>query len=188
MKWLIASDIHGAADCCRKLLDAFVEEGADRILLLGDLLYHGPRNDIPPDYNPKSVAAQLNSVRDKLFCVRGNCDSEVDQMMLEVPILADYVLLSEGTRLLFATHGHRYNPDTLPPLQKGSVLLYGHTHVPNWEVQDGIYCINPGSVSMPKGGSECSYLVLDEEEFLWKRLEDGTPFRTWMLPEDRADR
>ena len=96
MKLLIASDIHGAADCCRSLLDAWDREGADRLLLLGDILYHGPRNDLPPAYAPKQVLALLNARRDRIFCVRGNCDTEVDQMVLEFPILADYAVLTAG--------------------------------------------------------------------------------------------
>ena len=188
MKLMIASDLHGSVACTERLLRRMDEENPKKLVLLGDLLYHGSRNVLPMRYDTARVAELLNARRSSLFCVRGNCDSEVDQMMLEIPILADYALLSEGTRLLFATHGHHFNPDTLPPLQRGSVLLYGHTHVPSWEVQDGIYCINPGSVSMPKGGSDRSYLVLDEEQFLWKRLEDGAVFRTWMLPGDREDR
>lgn len=119
MKLLIASDIHGAADCCRSLLDAWDREGADRLLLLGDILYHGPRNDLPPAYAPKQVLALLNARRDRIFCVRGNCDTEVDQMVLEFPILADYAVLTAGQRLIYATHGHRYNTAHLPPLHPG---------------------------------------------------------------------
>ena len=119
MKLLIASDIHGAADCCCSLLDAWDREGADRLLLLGDILYHGPRNDLPPAYAPKQVLALLNARRDRIFCVRGNCDTEVDQMVLDFPILADYAVLTAGERLIYATHGHLYNTAHLPPLQPG---------------------------------------------------------------------
>lgn len=154
MKLLIASDIHGAAGYCRDLLAAWDREGADRLLLLGDLLYHGPRNDLPPDYAPKEVIALLNARKNQIFCVRGNCDTEVDQMVLEFPVLADYAVLTAGSRLLYATHGHVYNTAHLPPLQPGDILLHGHTHIPAWEVfgTDNLY-LNPGSVSIPKAGT-----------------------------------
>ena len=129
MKLLIASDIHGAAGYCRQLLDAWDREGADRLLLLGDVLYHGPRNDLPPDYAPKEVIALLNARKDKIFCVRGNCDTEVDQMVLEFPILADYAVFTAGRRLVYATHGHVYNTAHLPPLQAGDILLHGHVYI-----------------------------------------------------------
>ena len=163
MKLLIASDIHGAADCCRSLLDAWDREGADRLLLLGDILYHGPRNDLPPAYAPKQVLALLNARRDRIFCVRGNCDTEVDQMVLEFPILADYAVLTAGQRLIYATHGHRYNTAHLPPLQPGDILLHGHTHIPAWEQfgRDNLY-LNPGSVSIPKENSPRSYMTLQD--------------------------
>ena len=118
MKLLIASDIHGAAGYCRDLLAAWDREGADRLLLLGDLLYHGPRNDLPPDYAPKEVIALLNARKNQIFCVRGNCDTEVDQMVLEFPVLADYALILEGGRCFYLTHGHHYNPQNLPPLRE----------------------------------------------------------------------
>ena len=123
MKWMIASDLHGAAGFVRRLLERFEQEGADRLLLLGDILYHGPRNDLPPEYAPKEVIALLTPYKDRIFCVRGNCDTEVDQMVLPFPILADYAVLSQGNRLIYATHGHVYNPQNLPPLQPGDVLL-----------------------------------------------------------------
>ena len=126
MKLMIASDIHGAAGYCRDLLSAFDREGAARLLLLGDILYHGPRNDLPDEYAPKQVLAMLNERRERLFCVRGNCDTEVDQMVLDFPILADYALLYAGSRTVFATHGHHYNTACPPPLAKGDILLHGH--------------------------------------------------------------
>ena len=130
MKLMIASDIHGSAYYCRLLLEAFRREQADRLLLLGDILYHGPRNALPRDYAPPEVASMLNPLKDRILCVRGNCDSEVDQMVLAFPVLADYCLLEVNGRTLFATHGHLYNEDHLPPLAEGDVLLNGHTHVP----------------------------------------------------------
>lgn len=178
MKLLIASDIHGAAGYCRRLLDAWDREGDCRLLLLGDILYHGPRNDLPPQYAPKEVLALLNARKDRIFCVRGNCDTEVDQMVLDFPILADYALLDLGGRLVYATHGHVYNLSQLPPLQPGDILLHGHTHVPAWQPfgTDNFY-LNPGSVSIPKEQTPHSYLVLEGRTFTWKQL-DGTPYHT----------
>ena len=170
---MIASDIHGDAGYCEQLLQDFTREKdrlrkdghSLRLLLLGDLLYHGPRNDLPSRYAPKEVAALLNAYKQDILCVRGNCEAEVDQMMLDFPVLADYALLSVGNRLLFATHGHHFNRETPPPLQPGDLLLYGHTHVPMVEKDEktGILCLNPGSVSIPKRGSERGYLLLDPE-------------------------
>ena len=106
MKWMIASDIHGSAFYCEKMLKAFEREQADKLLLLGDILYHGPRNDLPKGYAPKKVIELLNNIKEKILCVRGNCDAEVDQMVLEFPVLADYMLLFDGTCAIYATHGH----------------------------------------------------------------------------------
>ena len=151
MKWMIASDLHGSAYYCRKMLEALEREGADRLFLLGDLLYHGPRNDLPREYAPKEVIPLLNGKKEKLLCVRGNCDAEVDQMVLEFPVLADYAVLPVGQRLIYATHGHIYHVKNLPPLAPGDVLLHGHTHVPAWtEFGQGNLYLNPGSVSIPK--------------------------------------
>ncbi len=174
MKWLIASDIHGSADCCRALLEAFEREGADRLLLLGDLLYHGPRNDLPQGYDPKAVTQMLNMAREKLFCVRGNCDAEVDQMVLEFPILADYCLLEAAGRMVFATHGHLYNLDNPPALRPGDILLHGHTHVPANETQEDIRYLNPGSAALPKDGTRKGYMTLENGVFLWKDLNGET--------------
>ena len=123
MKIFVASDIHGSAFYCEKLLDAFDREQADRLLLLGDILYHGPRNDLPRDYDPKRVAPMLNARRDRILCVRGNCDSEVHQMVLDFPILSDSCMLFLGGHVLVATHGHVWNPENLPPLCPGDILL-----------------------------------------------------------------
>ena len=172
MKLMIASDIHGSAYYCKALLQAFEKEQADRLLLLGDILYHGPRNDLPRDYAPKEVLAMLNDMQDKIFCVRGNCDTEVDQMVLSFPILADYCILTAGERLIYATHGHNHNLQALPPLQKGDVLLHGHTHIPAWEpFSNGNLYLNPGSVSIPKNGSWHGYMTLEDGKFLWKDLD-----------------
>lgn len=171
MKWLIASDIHGSAYYCRKLLEAYKNEKADRILLLGDVLYHGPRNDLPKDYNPKAVIAMLNELKQEILCVRGNCDTEVDQMVLEFPVLADYAILTVGDRVIYATHGHVYNSEKLPPLKAKDILLHGHTHVPKCEEYETHVYINPGSVSIPKEDSEHSYMILEDGVFTWKNLE-----------------
>ena len=182
MKLLIASDIHGAAGYCRQLLDAWDREGADRLLLLGDLLYHGPRNDLPREYAPKEVIPLLNGKKEKLLCVRGNCDAEVDQMVLEFPVLADYAVLPVGRRLIYATHGHIYHVKNLPPLAPGDVLLHGHTHVPAWtEFGQGNLYLNPGSVSIPKENSPHSYMTLEENTMQWKELESSAVFHELTL-------
>lgn len=172
MKLMIASDIHGSAFYCRRLLEAFRQEQADRLLLLGDILYHGPRNDLPRDYAPKEVITLLNTLKDRIFCVRGNCDTEVDQMVLEFPILADYCILTAGNRLIYATHGHKYHLKFLPPLQPGDLLLHGHTHIPAWEpFGNGNLYLNPGSVSIPKAGSDHGYMILTDDRICWKTLD-----------------
>ena len=182
MKWMIASDLHGSAYYCRKMLEAFEREGADRLFLLGDLLYHGPRNDLPREYAPKEVIPLLNGKKEKLLCVRGNCDAEVDQMVLEFPVLADYAVLPVGRRLIYATHGHIYHVKNLPPLAPGDVLLHGHTHVPAWtEFGQGNLYLNPGSVSIPKENSPYSYMTLEENTMQWKELESSAVFHELTL-------
>ena len=229
MKIMIASDIHGSVHYCRRLLDGFDREGAGRLLLLGDILYHGPRNDLPEGYAPKEVIAMLNEMKSQIFCVRGNCDTEVDQMVLEFPILADYCILtlSDGehcgrhdeddpagsgrepgdtpdtddptartrekadallctgdpgcSRLIYATHGHRFNIEHQPPLSGGDILLQGHTHIPSWEpFGSGNMCLNPGSVSIPKAGSSPGYMILEGRRASWKDLA-GNTYHTEML-------
>lgn len=182
MKWMIASDLHGSAYYCRKMLEAFEREGADRLFLLGDLLYHGPRNDLPREYAPKEVIPLLNEKKEKLLCVRGNCDAEVDQMVLEFPVLADYAVLPVGRRLIYATHGHIYHVKNLPPLAPGDVLLHGHTHVPAWtEFGQGNLYLNPGSVSIPKENSPHSYMTLKGNTMQWKELESSAVFHELTL-------
>ena len=181
MKLMIASDIHGSAFYCRELLAAFEREQADKLLLLGDILYHGPRNDLPKEYAPKEVIALLNAMKNKILCVRGNCDTEVDQMVLEFPILADYCVLYAEGRMIYATHGHSFSMQSLPPLQTGDILLHGHTHIPAWVEfgEDNLY-LNPGSVSIPKEGSSHSYMVLEDKTITWKNL-CGEPYHTMQL-------
>ncbi|MBR2152943.1 MAG: phosphodiesterase [Clostridia bacterium] len=171
MKWFVASDIHGSAYYCKLLLECFEKEKADKILLLGDILYHGPRNDLPKDYAPKEVIGMLNPLKDKIICVRGNCDTEVDQMVLDFPILADYGIISVKDKIIYATHGHKFNPDNLPPLSDGDILLCGHTHVPKCDVNEGYIYMNTGSVSIPKENSHHGYMTIEDGEFLWKDLD-----------------
>lgn len=178
---MIASDLHGDAACTELLLTRFRESGAGRLILLGDLLYHGPRNDLPSGYSPKKVIELLNPVRESLLCVRGNCDTEVDQMVLSFPILADYAyLLADGLRI-FATHGHKFHGANLPPLQKGDILLHGHTHVPAAERLDNdILYVNPGSVSIPKENSPRSYLIYENKTFIFYDL-GGREYRSFQV-------
>lgn len=180
MKLMIASDIHGSAYYLRKLLEQYNIEQPDRLLLLGDLLYHGPRNDLPEGYAPKEVISLLNAMKEEILCVRGNCDTEVDQMVLEFPILADYCILYEQGHVIFATHGHIHNTSNPPMLKAGDILLHGHTHVPAAEEFDGRYYLNPGSVSIPKNGSEHGYMILNNHTFTWKTL-DGNPCKEFRL-------
>ena len=182
MKLMIASDIHGDYACAKKLVDSFFTSCADKLLILGDILYHGPRNDLPMGYAPKEVIALLNPLRDKLLCVRGNCDTEVDQMVLDFPILADYsYIVTDGVEI-FATHGHNYNMDTVKNLSKGAVLLHGHTHVPAAITfgNDNVY-INPGSVSIPKENSPKSYIIYENRRFSFRRLDDGEEYRSYTI-------
>ena len=173
MKLLIAADMHGSEYYVDKLIKAYRKEEADRMLLLGDLLYHGPRNELPKGYRPKGVIPLLNALKHEIICVRGNCDSEVDQMVLEFPIMADYSLIQFGSRTIFATHGHLYHPDDPPMLKSGDILVCGHTHVPKCEAHGEFVYINPGSVSIPKEGSEHGYIIADSDSgiFFWKTLE-----------------
>ncbi len=171
MKWLIASDIHGSKYYCQQLLEAFKREGADRLLLLGDILYHGPRNDLPRDYDPKAVIAMLNPLSDCIYCVRGNCDTEVDQMVLDFPVMAEYCLIPLKERMIFATHGHHFNEQNLPSLKSGDILLNGHTHIPKCETHENYVYMNPGSVSIPKEESWHGYMVICGEEICWKDFD-----------------
>ncbi len=173
MKFLIASDIHGSAYYCEKLLEAFHREQADRLLLLGDLLYHGPRNDLPKDYQPKAVIEMLNAEAERILCARGNCDADVDQAVLSFPILSELAFLPWQERMIYATHGHVWNREHYPNRKPGDILLMGHTHVPVCESfgPNGEFTLwNPGSVSLSKEGSGHGYLVLGERAE-WKTLE-----------------
>ena len=171
MKLIIASDIHGSAYWCGKLMELVEKEQPDKLVLLGDLLYHGPRNDLPREYGPKQVIPMLSGLADKILAVRGNCEAEVDQMVLSFPCMADYALLSCDGLELYLTHGHLWNPEKLPQLTDGTVFLSGHTHVKTDESRGGIRCLNPGSVSIPKDGSH-SCIVYENGTFRFHVWEE----------------
>ncbi len=173
MKLMVASDIHGSAYYADKMIERYRKENCDKLVLLGDLLYHGPRNDLPKDYSPKKVIELLNGIKDELLCVKGNCEADVDQMVLEFPVMAEYAIFYIAERMIFATHGHVFNENNLPPLKENDILLHGHTHVPVCkEINNGknIY-LNPGSVSIPKEDSRHGYLIIDENEIIYKDLD-----------------
>ncbi|MBQ3133518.1 MAG: phosphodiesterase [Clostridia bacterium] len=176
MKLMIASDLHGSAACTRRLMEAYTREQPDKLLLLGDILYHGPRNDLPEEYAPKLVIAMLNPLKEKILCVHGNCDAEVDQMVLDFPITAESLSLDLDGRTLVAVHGHH----PVPALSAGDVLVSGHTHVPLCEQCEGVWYLNPGSVSIPKENSPHSYMVYEAGTFLWKTL-NGEEYRRHTL-------
>ncbi|MDJ1122555.1 phosphodiesterase [Olsenella sp. YH-ols2217] len=162
MKFVIASDIHGSAYWCERLMEEVDREQPDRLLLLGDILYHGPRNDLPRDYAPKKVIELLSPWADRIVCVRGNCEAEVDQMVLPFPCLADFAqVFDDQGNGLYLTHGHLWGPGKLPPLPAGTLFLYGHTHVKDDHDENGVRVFNPGSVSIPKDGSH-SYAVYED--------------------------
>lgn len=168
MKLLIASDLHGSAYYTKLMLDTFEASGADRILLLGDILYHGPRNDLPRDYSPKTVAALLNPYADKIIAVRGNCEAEVDSLMLDFPVTPDFAVVFDNGLSMYLSHGHR----DVPKMATGSVYLTGHTHIPKDVTEDGIRYINPGSVSIPKNDSPHSVIIYTDGEFVWYDIEN----------------
>lgn len=170
MKLVIASDIHGSAYWCGKLMEVVRREQPDRVLLLGDLLYHGPRNDLPRDYAPKQVIPMLSEIKDKILAVRGNCEAEVDQMVLPFPCMADYAVAEVDGLSLYLTHGHHASPNALPPLPDGTIFLSGHTHVKQDQTCGGIRCLNPGSVSIPKDGTN-SCLVYENGVFRFHIME-----------------
>ena len=171
MKLVIASDIHGSAYWCSKLCQLVEAEKPDRLVLLGDLLYHGPRNDLPRDYAPKQVIPMLSQYKDIILAVRGNCEAEVDQMVLPFPCMADFSQLYADGVTLYLTHGHHHNPGNLPPMPEGTVFLSGHTHVKIDEIHSGIRCLNPGSVSIPKDGSH-SCLIFENGNFSFRIWEE----------------
>lgn len=181
MKLLIASDLHGSAKYCREFLDAYNREKPDHILLLGDLLYHGPRNALPDDYDTKETIAILNSLKNEITAVRGNCDAEVDQMVLDFPIMNEYEQLNIDGIRIFATHGHHFSPHTPPPFVEMDVLLNGHTHIPAIQQYDGFIYANPGSTSIPKAGSDHSYAILENGLLTLRHLSSGEIYESMQL-------
>lgn len=180
MKWFIASDIHGSAYYFEKMLNAYKRENADKMILLGDILYHGPRNDLPKEYNPKKIIPQLNALKNEILCVRGNCEAEVDNMVLEFDCMADYALLAYNNHTVFITHGHKYNTSNPPSLKKGDILLHGHTHIPVCEDCGEYTYINPGSVSIPKENSWHGYIIFEDGTFKWYTL-NGELKKTFLI-------
>ena len=171
MKLMIASDIHGSSFYCNKMKEAFERERANKLVLLGDLLYHGPRNDLTMEYDTKKVAETLNSMKEKIIAVRGNCDAEVDQMVLDFPMMADYTILAVDGKELFLTHGHIYNKENLPKANHKIILIHGHTHMQTIEDTDTYLYVNPGSISIPKGENPNTYMTYEDGQFIIKDLE-----------------
>ena len=177
MKLIFASDIHGDLESMESVKEIFETERADKLIFSGDLLYHGPRNDLPKSYNPKEVIKILNSLSNNIISVRGNCDTEVDQMVLDFPILADFSVIFDGNLRIYVTHGHIYNIENPLKLQKGDVMVCGHTHVPGiWE-KDGFLFLNPGSVSLPKENNSKTYMIYEDKTFSIKDF-DGNIFKS----------
>lgn len=178
MKFFICSDIHGSAFFCEKTIKAFENSKADKLIILGDILYHGPRNDLPREYNPKVVIEMLNPIADKILSVRGNCDTEVDQMVLNFPVLADYGFVQMGDKFVYLTHGHHIDEITATA---DTIILAGHTHVPKAEQRENYFYINPGSVSIPKENSPHSYIIFENNEFKFFDLENGEIYKTYSI-------
>lgn len=173
MKLLFVSDIHGSVFYLKKAIEVFEKEKADQMIILGDLLYHGPRNPLPKEYNPKEVLTILNQYKDKIISVKGNCDSEVDQMVLEFPIMAEYSIIFNGKKKVFATHGHKFNKDNVPNISDGDILIHGHTHIPVAERLDNIILLNPGSISLPKENNPNSYGIMTDTRFEIKDFDNN---------------
>lgn len=180
MKLLIASDIHGSLKYCKKIVEQYKKENCDKLVLLGDILYHGPRNDLPEEYNPKGVIQLLNSMSDEILTVRGNCEAEVDDMVLDFNVLAEYAILYIKNRLVFLTHGHKWGPQNMPKLKKGDILFNGHTHISKIEEMGGVLYVNPGSVSIPKENTPRGYIILTDESIIHKNLQ-GEVLETYSL-------
>lgn len=166
MEYIVISDLHGSLEAANIVIEAIKHHNINRVLCLGDILYHGPRNTLPIDYNPKEVINILNSVSNKITAIKGNCDSEVDQMVLQFPILADYNQFYIGNKKLFMTHGHIYSTENTSHLDKGDIFLFGHVHLPIAEIQNDIYILNPGSSSLPKQNHPKTYAILNDNGFI----------------------
>ena len=177
MKYVIASDIHGSAYYCRKLKERYMEEKAQKLILLGDLLYHGARNPLPREYNTLECAEILNSIKTEILCIKGNCDSQVDTLVLEFPVEADFAYLPVDERTAVFAHGHL----TPAILKRGDILFNGHFHVPKIEERENCTYVNCGSVSIPKENSRHSYLVLEGRSLQWKDIESGETYLSAQL-------
>ena len=171
MKYFVVSDIHGSEYYAEKLIELYKKENADKILLLGDVLYHGPRNDLPKGYNPKGVIAILNECKKDIICIRGNCDAEVDQMVLDFPIMTDHIILEDSYHTIYMCHGHHENNDNPPLMNEDYILLCGHTHVPLLDIHNDYIYMNPGSISIPKNGSHHGYMLIEDDKFIWKDID-----------------
>ena len=174
--YLIASDIHGSSHYCGSLIETFEKSGAGRMILLGEILYHGPRNSLPKGYDPMKCVSLLQNYRDRIVCVRGNCDAEIDEDLLGFRMTPGFLKLFLHGTFFTATHGHLFNRDHLPPVGIGETLLFGHFHVPSFSIKNGITYVNPGSVSIPKENSPCSAVLFDGESFRWIDLDSGHTF------------
>lgn len=181
MKLMFISDVHGSLTWLNRALDKAREEQADQIVMLGDFLYHGPRNPLPEGYDPQQVAETLNRYKRNIIAVRGNCDAEVDQMLIEFPIMADYALIFHEGRRIYATHGHGFSIEQLPPLMEYDVFIQGHTHIPVADRKEGVYVLNPGSIALPKENYPHSYGILADNEFIVKDFAGGTVKRIAFL-------
>lgn len=171
MKLMFISDIHGSSYWAEKAIDKFNEEKADKLVILGDILYHGPRNDLPKEYNCKKVIALLNPLKNKIIAVRGNCDSEVDQMVLDFMMTSDFATIDVDGHHFFLTHGHLFNEEKLPLLNDKDIFVYGHIHKPVAKEENGIYILNPSSISLPKEGVN-SYGIYENHEFVIKDFDN----------------
>ncbi len=171
MKWMIASDIHGSELYAKKLVEIYRQEHATKLLLLGDILYHGPRNDLPEGYRPKGVIELLNPLKKEIVCVRGNCEAEVDQMVLDFPVLTDHVILETSYFTLYMCHGHHECNNNPPLMNNDFILLCGHTHVPKLDVHDDYVYMNPGSITLPKENSHHGYMIIEDNKFIWKDVD-----------------
>ena len=188
MKLLFASDLHGSAAAATAVMNRVKEENADRLILLGDLLYHGPRNPLPEGHDPMKTAAILNECPVPVLGVRGNCDAEIDQVLLQFPMMPDYMLLltEQGTGL-FITHGHLFHEQQLPPHCAGDVMIHGHTHVHGVFQAGDMTVLNPGSAAMPKENQPRSYMVYENGVFEIKSLESGSVLKRFTVPAEGAD-
>lgn len=186
MRYFIASDLHGSLYYAKLLWEAYEREKADKMIFLGDMLYHGPRNDLPRDYQPKAVISLMNDRKEEMLCVRGNCEADVDQMVLQFPVMAEYAIFTQpnkagGESMIFATHGHVFNEGNVPMLKKGDVLLHGHTHVSVCREHEDYIYMNPGSLSIPKEGTAHGYMIMENGLFTWKDIETGEVLMEYRL-------